>query len=78
MRHPIPQTSWPSQEEAARSLLFSPIHIGRLVSEIVPRRVDRDEVYRTFDKSRLREVLSGPGRKIRGAFASLTLAPALA
>jgi 2,4-dienoyl-CoA reductase-like NADH-dependent reductase (Old Yellow Enzyme family) len=28
IRHPIPETRWPSKEEAGRSLLFSPIKIG--------------------------------------------------
>src|SRR3982750_837395 len=28
IRHSIPETRWPTQEEAARSLLFQPIRIG--------------------------------------------------
>jgi 2,4-dienoyl-CoA reductase-like NADH-dependent reductase (Old Yellow Enzyme family) len=35
IRHQIPETSWPSAEEAARSLLFQPIQIGR--SELTSR-----------------------------------------
>jgi len=30
IKHKIPETRWPTAEEAARSRLFSPIAIGRL------------------------------------------------
>ena len=50
IRHPIPPARWPTGEEAARSLLFSPIRIGkRLVSKdrtwvpaMVPWRATED------------------------------------
>ncbi|MCI0490274.1 MAG: NADH:flavin oxidoreductase [Blastocatellia bacterium] len=33
IRHPLPEARWPTQEEAARSLLFSPVQIGRVTLE---------------------------------------------
>ena len=33
IRHAIPETRWPTAEEAERSLLFQPIHIGPLELE---------------------------------------------
>lgn len=30
IRHPIPETRWPSEAEAARSLLFQPVTVGQL------------------------------------------------
>ena len=49
IKHPIPPTSWPSAEEAARSLLFQPIQIGPLklanrtwVPAMVPWRATED------------------------------------
>lgn len=30
IKHPLPETRWPSADEAARSMLFQPIEIGRL------------------------------------------------
>ncbi len=33
IRHPIPETRWPTAEEASRSLLFSPIQVGSLALE---------------------------------------------
>src|SRR5512144_2707578 len=33
IKHPIPETIWPTAEEAARSLLFHPIRIGPLQLE---------------------------------------------
>src|SRR6266498_1888620 len=33
IKHPIPETRWPSSHEAARSLLFQPIEIGSLELE---------------------------------------------
>jgi 2,4-dienoyl-CoA reductase-like NADH-dependent reductase (Old Yellow Enzyme family) len=33
IKHPIPETRWPSEAEAARALLFSPIRIGPLALE---------------------------------------------
>jgi dimethylglycine catabolism A len=33
VRHSLPQTRWPTAEEAARSRLFSPVEVGRLVLE---------------------------------------------
>jgi dimethylglycine catabolism A len=49
IRHPIPETTWPSAEEASRSLLYSPIQIGSLkaasrtwVPAMVPWRATED------------------------------------
>ena len=49
VRHAIPETHWPSQEEAARSLLFQPIQINHLtlqgrtwVPAMVPWRATED------------------------------------
>src|SRR5215213_4183847 len=49
IRHEIPETRWPSADEAARSLLFSPISIGPCLLEsrtwvpaMVPWRATRD------------------------------------
>jgi len=49
IKHPIPETRWPSFEEAARSLLFQPIRIGPLTLEgrtwvpaMVPWRATED------------------------------------
>src|ERR1041384_8168043 len=49
IRHKIEETRWPSAEEAARSLLFSPIRIGKLearsrtwVPAMVPWRATED------------------------------------
>lgn len=49
IRHPIPQTRWPSEEEAARSLLFAPIRVGPITLEsrtwvpaMVPWRATED------------------------------------
>ncbi|HEX3280637.1 MAG TPA: hypothetical protein VHR36_05350, partial [Pyrinomonadaceae bacterium] len=33
IRHPIPETRWPTAEEAQRSLLFQPIRVGPLELE---------------------------------------------
>ncbi|HEX8722504.1 MAG TPA: hypothetical protein VF736_17950 [Pyrinomonadaceae bacterium] len=33
VRHPIPETRWPTEEEAARSLLFQPVRVGRVELE---------------------------------------------
>ena len=48
-RHPIPETRWPSEAEAARSLLFQPITVGQLrlpsrtwVPAMVPWRATED------------------------------------
>lgn len=48
-RHPIPETRWPSETEAARSLLFQPITVGELrlasrtwVPAMVPWRATED------------------------------------
>src|SRR5215470_12591065 len=49
IRHPIPETRWPSEEEAARSLLFTPIKLGPVTLEsrtwvpaMVPWRATED------------------------------------
>src|SRR5438874_13562920 len=49
IKHPIPETRWPTTEEAARSLLFQPIKIGSLTLEsrtwvpaMVPWRATED------------------------------------
>lgn len=49
IRHPIPETRWPSEAEAARSLLFQPITVGQLkltsrtwVPAMVPWRATED------------------------------------
>ena len=49
VRHPIPQTRWPTREEAARALLFQPIKVGRVelesrtwVPAMVPWRATED------------------------------------
>jgi 2,4-dienoyl-CoA reductase-like NADH-dependent reductase (Old Yellow Enzyme family) len=49
IRHPIPETRWPTAEEAARSLLFQPIQIGPVrlesrtwVPAMVPWRATED------------------------------------
>ncbi len=49
IRHPIEETNWPTAEEAARSLLYTPIKIGRLearsrtwVPAMVPWRATAD------------------------------------
>ena len=49
IKHPIPETRWPSAEEAGGSLLFQPIHIGPLtltsrtwVPAMVPWRATED------------------------------------
>jgi len=49
IRHAIPETCWPTAHEAARSLLFQPINIGRLeatsrtwVPAMVPWRATED------------------------------------
>jgi 2,4-dienoyl-CoA reductase-like NADH-dependent reductase (Old Yellow Enzyme family) len=49
IKHPIPETRWPSAEEAKGSLLFQPIHIGPLtltsrtwVPAMVPWRATED------------------------------------
>ena len=49
IKHPIPETRWPSAEEARGSLLFQPIHIGPLtltsrtwVPAMVPWRATED------------------------------------
>src|SRR5438034_4620116 len=49
IKHPIPETRWPTAEEAARSLLFQPIKIGSLtltsrtwVPAMVPWRATED------------------------------------
>ncbi|HYE66855.1 MAG TPA: NADH:flavin oxidoreductase [Pyrinomonadaceae bacterium] len=49
IRHPIPETRWPTAEEAARSLLFRPIRIGPIelesrtwVPAMVPWRATED------------------------------------
>ncbi len=67
IKHPIPATSWPNANEAAGSLLFQPIDIGRLkvssrtwVPAMVPWRATEDgfvteaniEWYRRFAKGR--------------------------
>src|SRR5262249_60830407 len=33
IRHQLPETRWPTAEEAAASLLFSPIRVGRVTLE---------------------------------------------
>src|SRR5713101_8110981 len=63
VRHQIPETSWPTAEEAAESRLYSPIRIGKLeslnrtwVPAMVPWRATEDgfvtqenlELYRRF------------------------------
>jgi len=67
IRHQIPQTVWPTQDEAAKSLLYKPINIGRLtasartwVPAMVPWRATDDgfvtkqnlEWYRRFAQGR--------------------------
>src|SRR6185436_865054 len=49
IKHPIPETIWPTGEEAARSLLFQPIRIGPIMLEhrtwvpaMVPWRATED------------------------------------
>lgn len=49
IRHPLPETNWPTQDEAARSLLFQPIQVGPLtltsrtwVPAMVPWRATDD------------------------------------
>src|SRR2546425_12841646 len=49
IKHPIPETRWPTAEEAARSLLFQPIKIGSITLEsrtwvpaMVPWRATED------------------------------------
>src|SRR3989441_11852392 len=49
IKHPIPETRWPTAEEAARSLLFQPIEIGSITLEsrtwvpaMVPWRATED------------------------------------
>lgn len=49
IRHPIPETRWPSEAEAARSLLFQPVTVGQLkltcrtwVPAMVPWRATED------------------------------------
>ncbi len=49
IRHPLPEAHWPTAEEAARALLFSPVRIGRLelesrtwVPAMVPWRATED------------------------------------
>src|SRR5437762_2225038 len=49
IKHPIPETRWPTAEEAARSLLFQPIKIGSIMLEsrtwvpaMVPWRATED------------------------------------
>src|SRR5436189_1215899 len=49
IKHPIPETRWPTTEEAARSLLFQPIKIGSITLEsrtwvpaMVPLRATED------------------------------------
>ncbi len=49
IKHPIPETLWPTAEEAARSLLFQPIRVGSLelenrtwVPAMVPWRATQD------------------------------------
>ncbi len=49
IKHPIPEARWPTEEEAARSLLFSPIRIGPITLEqrtwvpaMVPWRATED------------------------------------
>src|SRR5438067_4122436 len=49
IKHPIPETRWPTAEEAARSLLFQPITIGSVelesrtwVPAMVPWRATED------------------------------------
>lgn len=49
IRHPIPETRWPTETEAARSLLFQPINVGVLsltsrtwVPAMVPWRATED------------------------------------
>ena len=49
IRHPIPETRWPSEAEAARSLLFQPVNVGQLrltsrtwVPAMVPWRATED------------------------------------
>src|SRR5438552_17871877 len=49
IKHPIPETRWPTTEEAARSLLFQPIKIGSTTLEsrtwvpaMVPWRATED------------------------------------
>ena len=49
VRHTIPETLWPSAEEAEASLLFSPVRVGALVLEsrtwvpaMVPWRATED------------------------------------
>ena len=49
IKHPIPETSWPTAEEAARSQLFKPVAIGNLearsrtwVPAMVPWRATED------------------------------------
>src|SRR5438552_3364430 len=49
IKHPIPETRWPTTEEAARSLLFQPIKIGSITLEsrtwvpaMVPWRATED------------------------------------
>jgi 2,4-dienoyl-CoA reductase-like NADH-dependent reductase (Old Yellow Enzyme family) len=49
VRHPIPEARWPTREEAARSLLFSPVRVGGVelesrtwVPAMVPWRATED------------------------------------
>ncbi|MBV9924413.1 MAG: NADH:flavin oxidoreductase [Acidobacteria bacterium] len=49
IRHSIPETLWPTEEEAARSLLFQPVRVGRVelesrtwVPAMVPWRATED------------------------------------
>lgn len=52
--------------------------LGRLFSETVLIEVDGEEIYLTFDKGRLTEVVPGPSRRTPWRFALRTDADALA
>ncbi|WP_417720731.1 hypothetical protein [Salipiger sp.] len=52
--------------------------LGRLFSETVLIEVDGEEIYLTFDKGRLTEVVPGPSRRTPWRFALRTDAEALA
>src|SRR5215510_9192190 len=49
IRHPLPETRWPSREEADAAILFTPIRVGQLTLEsrtwvpaMVPWRATED------------------------------------
>ncbi|HEU4478858.1 MAG TPA: NADH:flavin oxidoreductase [Pyrinomonadaceae bacterium] len=69
IRHPIPETRWPSEAEAARSLLFQPVTVGQLrltsrtwVPAMVPWRATEDGFVTTANLDWYRRFAQGkPG-----------------